>query len=287
MARAQLTAIKHSGSCKDGLGDGLSRSSLRSIRTQPVDLPPPRLGLPIDHTPKCRLASLRVQLRAAYCMFRFLTEIKERRADQKYISEMQTAMSYLLAFANEEYIKRSLIDRPGIVATGRKWRQEGVSPQAKGAEVLSIILGQDILEMGNTRRSKIVEDLRSGDLSRIDRDEFASMISMFHTQIEFLVGLDPEERKLYLNDLFGALAGRTPEERRNRRIEGYVYDAFLDSGWMCEVHGGTSLILEPLEDGITFKLKCASCNGRLLREATMEQIETVRELHPEMVIRLT
>lgn len=151
----------------------------------------------------------------------FFTEWKARKLDRAFKEQMIATMNYLLGFSKQDYISKVFQDFPGIVSSIRNWRVRGDLASGMAAEALSIVLTTDIENMDSVRRAKIIDDLMNPDRVDEAKDPFSGMVSMFHTQSDFLMNsgqLAEDRRAAYISELFGALKGVSRGERSTQRI---------------------------------------------------------------------
>ena len=154
-------------------------------------------------------------------MFSFFKEWKARKRDHLFKEQMIATMNYLLGFSKQDYINKAFEDFPGISSTIREWRLRGDLASGMAAEALTIVLTTSIENMDTVRRTRIREDLRDSSKAYENKDVYAGMLSIFHTQSEYLMKsgqLAEDMRAVYIDELLGALDGVPRGERSTRRI---------------------------------------------------------------------
>lgn len=217
-------------------------------------------------------------------MFNFFHKRNERKRDKQYLEHLLGSMDYLLGFGHPAVINRILDKYPGIRSSVRNWRISERPASEISAEVLCLILTREIESLNTDRKQLILNELIEGKHPN-SADAHTSMISMYWTQTQYMVHaghLDAEARDLYINDLFGSVKGISSEDRQAARIDAYLGEAGLTSGWLCDEHIAEALMVssETGPEGIVHSIHCMACGGKVLRIATDDQLKAFVEMYP-------
>jgi hypothetical protein len=224
-------------------------------------------------------------------MFDFFKKRREGKLDLEFTLLMRLEFANLLGPDSDTILEKLLPQYlEGVVNSIPQWRKSGRSIYEVAAELACIMITEQFERLSEASRIELLNSLYNKS-DYLGQNQTLLSISLFY--LERIKVLNNDEllagdlHEMYVDEIVGALQGDDRDSRREHRIYNVLKSVGTESGWFCTSHHDQDLrIYDKSSDSLNYKLVCAICSNRYLREVNAEQLDGFRHLYPNIPIRV-